>query len=161
MIVIKSIKEMPRKEKERLLTEEIEKNEKLIEELQKQINDYKEELKKLNKKFVPYLKYSILTGYEKNFGEIGKKTKLTALFGEELYVGDVVELYDIDGNKIKSRTYICEEEGKAFVMCIANDSYNMKNGIARNWQVRKIKSYKELNHNEEYRFVKAILKEED
>lgn len=156
MIVIKTIKEMPRKEKEKVLTQGIKNCKERIEELQKQINDYKEELKNL--KFVPYLQSNTRTYY----GIIGKETNLTALFGEKLYVGDVVEYYDIESGRIFNKQYICEQEdGKAFAMGLAFHTTDMKNGVIQHYQIRKVKSYKELTHNERYGYIEAILKEED
>lgn len=160
MIVIKTIKEMKltQKEKEKVLTQEIETNEKIIEKLQKEINDYKKELEKLNKKFVPHLQ----SDTETHYGIIGKETNLTALFGEKLYVGDVVEYYDIESGRIFNKQYICEQEdGKAFAMGLAFHTTDMKNGVIQHYQIRKVKSYKELTHNERYGYIEAILKEED
>ena len=106
-------------------------------------------------KFKPYLKR-----YGSNVGFIGEKTSLTALFGEELYVGDVVEIYATDTKTNYGYKCVCKEGDKEFVMGIMSRSLGMKNGIAGVWQVRKIKSYKELTDGETIDGTVAILEEE-
>ena len=105
--------------------------------------------------FKPYLDKN-----GQNYGLIGKKTNLTAIFGEKLYVGDVVEVYDTASSiGHKSIELVCEDESGGFVMGIACSSRGMKDGIARDWQVRKVKSYKELTNGYKLSQVKAVLSE--
>ena len=109
------------------------------------------------KEFKPYL---LSTFNNKNYGLIGKETNLTAIFGEKLYVGDVVEVYDTASSiGHKSIELVCEDESGGFVMGIACSSRGMKDGIARDWQVRKVKSYKELTNGYKLSQVKAVLSE--
>lgn len=122
---------------------------------------YKEELLWEREVFVPRLISH--NGYEneneyRKLGIIGTGTGLTALFGEKLYVGDVVECYDTE-DRLKFKAYVCEDEedNEYYVMGLRFDTHNLKNGIADTWQIRKVKSHKELTHKEEYDGVIAVL----
>lgn len=100
--------------------------------------------------FIPHLE----CGGEK-FGTIGEKADFTALFGEELYVGDTVEIYCTTSN-IKGRKCIVCKYGNCgfFVMGLGN---RFKCGVSDIWQIRKSNSYKELKHGQKIDGVIAIL----
>ena len=94
-----------------------------------------------------------------NLGYIGKETDITAPFNEKLYVGDVVEIFNIYTNKNCGMCFVCEDEDDFFVMGLKSDKF--KNGISilNNWQIRKVKSYKDLKDGDVFGGIKAVLKE--
>lgn len=111
--------------------------------------------------FNPYL-----SDVKRQVGFIGEKTTLTAIFGEELHVGDVVESCFVNGSGMIFTNYICKDKDGYYIDGERLYSLNnVKNGICKynsdEIQVRKIKSYKDLSPNESYNFVKAVLKKED
>lgn len=104
--------------------------------------------------FKPYL-----TCDGENYGFIGEETNLTALFGEKLYIGDVVEYYNPKTRETKQRAVV-KYEDRVFIMGCGYATCNLENGIdSDGWQYRKVKSYKDLTHNEVIDEVKVILKE--
>lgn len=112
--------------------------------------------------FKPYL-----TKEHLNRGLIGEETNLTALFGETLFVGDVVEVFE-EWSKNKTERYIVKSTEGFHVDCLEISTINLKNGVCKDkivhhstYQVRKIKSYRELQHNEQYRDTRAVLKEDN
>ena len=104
--------------------------------------------------FKPCLAYS---HNDKVISDIGIKTNMTLAFGEELYIGDVVEVYDVAENKIVEKEFVC---GNDFVMGLKNIEF--KNGIdsSGKCQIRKVQSYKDLKHNQIVDDVTVKLKEE-
>ena len=99
---------------------------------------------------VPHLEYN-----EDYYGTIGELTDLTLAFGEHLYVGDIVELYDFK-NKTNLENYkpVCKEDGEYFIMGSKGEKYI--NGISEDFQIRKVKSFKDLKDGEVIGAVKAI-----
>lgn len=71
----------------------------------------------------------------------GQKTSLVDINGVPLLTGDIVEVYN---------TFTEMSIGKLFVLqnYISNfeDSY-FHNGVCNTWQIRKIKSYKDVSNN--------------
>lgn len=107
--------------------------------------------------FKPYLAFS---ESKYKLGFIGEETPLTALFGEELYVGDVVEVF-YPGSGHKATEFVAKDIDGYFVMGCKNTTKNLTNGIDKDkTQYRKIKSYKDLKHNEEVEDITAILEED-
>jgi len=104
--------------------------------------------------FKPYLKGI----YRNDYGIIGTPSNITALFGEPLFVGDMVEIYNTQ-DRDRNKAFIIDSDGIG-VMGIHTISDDIKNGIVNNWQVRKIQSYKDLFNGEcdDYD-VKAVLEE--
>lgn len=108
----------------------------------------------LESEFVPHLEYN-----GENFGTIGEETDMTAPFGEKLYVGDIVELYDIVTHTNCGKKIICYDESDGyFIMGIAAQKF--KNGISNSWQIRKVRPYKDLKHNEKVNSITVKLKED-
>lgn len=138
--------------KEHVFVEGIERN--ILTEEYVVLENYKPEPQK--EPFKPHL---VLKHSGKHYSYIGEETDLTAPFNEKLYVGDVVELFDTDTNRNHGNHMIVKSENLAFVMGVATKKF--KNGIARGWQIRKVKSYKDLKHNEVVDGIKAILKENE
>ena len=98
--------------------------------------------------FKPYLAYY---NNDEFISEIGIKTNMTLAFGEELYVGDVVEVYDISDNRTVKNEFVC---GNDFVMGLRY--FKFKNGIDSKgkYQIRKVQSYKDLKH---YQIVDDVI----
>lgn len=120
------------------------------------LEGYKPEPQK--EQFKPYL---FNTSIAKHCGYIGEKTNLTALFGEELYVGDVVEYYSPDKGT-KNKCVVVKEDSNYYVMGCSYDTTNMKNGIGKSgWQYRKVRSYTDAKHNEVIDNNRYILKEDN
>ena len=109
-------------------------------------------------KFKPYLRGK----YGSSYGVIGTSSNITALFGEPLFLGDMVEIYNVTSKRKNKVFVVCTNYNNLIgIMGIHGRSVDMKNGIADTWQVRKIKSYKDLVHGEtDDCNVKVILKEE-
>ena len=103
-------------------------------------------------KFVPHIEY--LTG--DRCGDIGEKTEQTAIFGENLYVGDVVELYVAASNEIYGNRIVAKGKDKSFIMGVKG--CNFKNGISDDWRIRKVKSFKDLKDREIIDSIKVVLK---
>lgn len=101
--------------------------------------------------FVPHLKSG-----KSFYGNIGEETTQTAFGGEKLYVGDVVELYSTD-TKIKyGERAVCKHKmhPKGFVMGVGWQ--NFVNGISNEWQIRKVKSFKDVPNGEVINGVKYV-----
>ena len=115
----------------------------------------------LNKRFKPeeFKPYLVRTDFDKGLlGYVGEETNLTALFGEKLYVGDVVEAYSTTSGVNYGKNFVCKDEDGYFIMGNALNTLNeLKNGISHGWQFKKVKSYKKLEHQEQYDDVQAIL----
>ena len=104
--------------------------------------------------FVPYLKDETTGVF---YGKLGTPTKMKDITGEQLFVGDVVELIS-KGERICGNNYIAERDGKGFVMGI-KDCCSADGTIDDEWIVIKRKSYEELENGEEHDDIKAILEE--
>lgn len=95
-------------------------------------------------------------------GNIGEETPLTATRKQKLYVGDVVEVYDTETKQTFPLTQVCKDKDGCWVMGLKDLTLNtLKNGKADEYRVKKVKSYKELQHGEEYHITKVILKENE
>lgn len=112
---------------------------------------------KLNAKeeFKPYLKPD---WSDSHYGNIGEETNQTDVFEEKLYVGDVVELYNAKTKRSWGERVVIYSSEKYGVMGV--HMRNFKNGISDHWRIKKVKSYKDLTHNEKIDDIIAILKEE-
>lgn len=107
-----------------------------------------------SKKFNPHL----ICG-NTNYGVIGEKADFTAIFGEELFVGDTVESYSPGSGQTYPAEFVCREDGKFSVMAVASERFN--HGVSnRGWQIRKVGSYKDLTHGQKVESITAILKED-
>ena len=116
-----------------------------------------EALKKLNS--LPHLEWIDASQNRQNMGEIGKDTKHTALFGEELHVGDVVQVYDTMRNAIFESTFVCDDidiaGSKPFIMGFKG--CHVVNGIYQSLQLKKIKSFTELKNGEIIDDIKVVM----
>jgi hypothetical protein len=81
---------------------------------------------------------------QKILGYLGTKTNLKDIEGNDLYVGDVVK---IEHPLLDSEAFVIEDEDHRFgIMGAMAD--NVVNGKCGDFIIRKIKSYKDLKHNE-------------
>lgn len=110
-------------------------------------------------KFVPHLEF---VGYEKtvNYGTIGEPTILVDNKGNELFVGDVVDLYYSKSGEYRGERPVCANDRYTqFVMGIVDncqpDSPNRKD-----WVFVKVRSYKDLKHGELIDEIKVVLRED-
>ena len=112
-----------------------------------------ERLKEKQKpEFVPHL---ALLNERINFGTIGEETNMTAFFGEPLYVGDIVEVYNTV-SKFHTTGFILNPTGKeSFVQGLGGCFF--KDGTSDGWQIRKFKSYQELKNGESVKDIVAVL----
>lgn len=119
---------------------------------------HKELEEKFNAKeeFKPYLMgdFEFITHY----GNIGEETNQTDVFEEKLCVGDVVELYNVNTATLHGERVVVYTCGKYGVRGV--HKLDFKNGISNEWRIKKVKSFKDLAHNEKIDDVIAILKEE-
>jgi len=113
--------------------------------------------KEVKKEFIPHLEYPTGT----HCGNIGEETIQTAFGGEKLYVGDCVSLYNTTTQKTNG-IYIVAKDNvnpKGFIMGVASNIF--KNGISHDWQIQKVKSFKDLKHNEFIDGIKVVLTDEN
>ena len=128
--------------------------EKLLEEM---IEDYKKETKdEIPKKaVVPHL--TILGSF---LGNIGEKTDLADVEGTNLYIGDIVSIYDYENKKHLGISFVVKDVDGYQIMG-AYDA-NFKNGVCEKegMKIKKFKSYKDLENGESTYMppVKAVLK---
>lgn len=117
--------------------------------------------------FVPYLK-NIFT--DEKYGEIGTSTCLTALYGEKLYIGDIVEVYNTKQNKSFTQFVVETSDNIIGIMGYLSSSKNMINGIIRRAYIedgeevicvaKKIKSFKDVSNLEKDKSGTTAVKEE-
>lgn len=81
-------------------------------------------------------------------GNIGEETNHTLCFGERLYVGDIVEIYSIKTERIIAKSIVVNDGSSQFVSGCKDVMF--KNGISElaDFQIRKVKSFKDLGNNE-------------
>lgn len=120
------------------------------------LEGYKPTATKPKKEFKPYL-----SGFGKNYGYIGEAADFTDVILRDLYVGDIVELYDVKNREWVGKHFVCKKDGKGFVMSVAASKF--KDGVSTNlgkWRIKKVKSYKDLKHGETLGIIKVVLKDE-
>lgn len=102
-----------------------------------------------------------LSGFVRNYGYIGEEVDFTDILLKELYVGDIVELYDVERKETAGKHFVCKKDGKGFVMSVSASKF--KDGISKNlgqWRIKKVKSYKDLKHGETLDRIRVVLKNE-
>lgn len=120
------------------------------------LEGYKPTATEPKKQFKPYL-----SGFGKNYGYIGEEVDFTDILLKELYVGDIVELCDVEKWEMVGKYFVCKQDGKGFVMSVAASKF--KDGISKNlgqWRIKKVKSYKDLKHGEKLGVIRVVLKDE-
>ena len=104
------------------------------------------------KPFVPHLEYKS-DNYIEDMGEIGKETSLCDTDGNKLHVGDVVIVIAPNGHSCGYAFVVHDKVDFVMGIRLSCKSPNM-NG----WKVYKVKSCKDISHNEKYDTVVAKLK---
>lgn len=94
------------------------------------------------------------------YSNIGEPTDLLDSFGRPLCVGDVVSLIDRDGIFRESQFVVsCDDEEDCTHSFVMGIEWMCKGGMdySGEFLVVKTKSYKDLQHQENYGFVTAII----
>ena len=102
-----------------------------------------------------------LSDFGRNYGYIGEEVDFTDVLLQELYVGDIVELYNVEEREMVGKYFVCKQDGKGFVMSVKSAKF--KDGISNNigeWRIKKVKSYKDLKHDVRIGGIRVILKDE-
>lgn len=83
------------------------------------------------------------------FGIVGEPTQQTAFFGEKLFVGDIVEVYNVTTKHNFGKHIICKTEQypQGFVFDVID--INFVNGIGDEWQIRKVRGCEEFKSSED------------
>ena len=94
----------------------------------------------------------VLKQGEINYGEIGQMVPFRSTLGSKLYVGDVVIVYDESDKRECSPSFVVKDEGGYFIMGIqcASQSYDRETKQIKNWKVRLLKGYKDIEVGESY-----------
>ena len=87
-----------------------------------------------------------------HYGNMGESTGLKDSLGVELFVGDVVKVFE-NGREIKE-TFIVKNDGKCFVMGLKAQTLADDLGF----KTQKIKSYEDVVNDEQYGVIKAVRK---
>ena len=117
-----------------------------------------EEKQETKEEFKPHL----VSNRGQKLGNIGEETPLTATRKQKLYVGDVVEVYDTESKKTYPLVQVCKNGMGYWVMGLQLATLNkLKNGKVDDFRIKKVKSYNELQHGEEYQHTRVILKENE
>lgn len=120
------------------------------------LEGYKPTTTEPKKEFKPHL-----SGFGRNYGYIGEEVGFTDVLLKDLYVGDIVELYNVEEREMVGKYFVCKQDGKGFVMSVAASKF--KDGISNNigeWRIKKVKSYKDLKHDVRIGGIRVILKDE-
>ena len=116
-------------------------------------------LDKLDIKWETALRGKLLfTLIKEDLGRIGQETKMTYKDGGIVHTGDVVEVFD-NGESI-GNTFVCQDEEynkNYFVMGLYNINFN--NGVSdcKEWSIRLVKKFSEVDDGEIIDGVKMIL----
>lgn len=102
--------------------------------------------------FCPYLK-DVDNGFR--YYGIGEKTNLTDSGYNALYIGDLVDIYDIETRIILATGVVVKDEYEDFVII-----YEGPDAYFPLISVKKIKSYEELKHGERICGIEVVLEDE-
>ena len=92
-----------------------------------------------------------------DYGTIGDQADFTDIYDNPLFIGDVVDLYHKREGRSCGLQYICYlSKYGYFVMSVA--VVNFYNGISNAFEIRKVKSYKDIRDGEEYGGATAVIK---
>lgn len=112
-------------------------------------------IKKTEPVFVPHLMYAELGD---SVGDLGTPSPFKDDEGNELYVGDVVEVSSKEGtNDKKILTFVClEENGEFFVMGIQASCNSDAGVIDERWRVKKVRDHTAVLDGEKHNFAVCV-----
>ena len=96
---------------------------------------------------------------EKHYGNVGEPAGFKDKLGIDLFVGDVVNLFDADGEYIGKRFVVNDEGGEAFVMGIKGACLQSSGKIGSGFTVYRYKHHEQVKNGEEYATVRMVRKE--
>ena len=96
---------------------------------------------------------------EKHYGKVGEPAGLKDKLGTDLFVGDVVRLFDADGKYIGKKFVVKDRGGKAFVMGIKGACLQSSGKIGSGFTVYRYKHHEQVKNGEEYATVRMVRKE--
>lgn len=96
---------------------------------------------------------------EKNYGNVGEPAGIKDKLGIDLFVGDVVHLFDADGEYIAKKFVVKDEGGKAFVMGIKGACVQSGGKIGLGFTIHRYKHHEQVEDGEEYAKVRMVSKE--
>ena len=94
-----------------------------------------------------------------HYGKVGEPVGLKDELGTDLFVGDVVHLFDADGEYIGKRFVVKDRDGKAFVMGIKGACLQSSGKIGSGLTVYRYKHHEQVKDGEEYAKVRMVRKE--
>lgn len=93
----------------------------------------------------------LISSFNSNYGVCGTKTNYKDVYGNPLFVGDVVEQFH--DNNYYGDAAIVSQEDEPFVMGIRVDC-NSKTGKTKNWTLIKKKSYSDMKPGDKIGLIK-------
>ncbi len=101
--------------------------------------------------FKPYLWWE---GAREEAGQIGEKTTMTLFFKEPLYVGDIVEVLNLNTDDIVMERVVYKSNGNYGIRGLVGLVFY--SGISKAWQIRRVRSFKDVENGEVVNGLKYI-----
>ena len=95
----------------------------------------------------------------KHYGKVGEPAGLKDKLGTDLFVGDVVNLFDADGEYIGKKFVVKDRDGKAFVMGIKGACSQSRGKVGLGFMIHRYKHHEQVKDGEEYAKVRMARKE--
>lgn len=96
---------------------------------------------------------------EKHYGNVGEPAGFKDKLGIDLFVGDVVNLFDADGEYIGKRFVVKDEGGEAFVMGIKSACIRPGGKTGMGFDFHLYKRHERVLDGEDYGGVRMVRKE--
>lgn len=96
--------------------------------------------------------------FGKHYGNVGETSGLKDEMGIDLFVGDVVHLFDADGEYIAKKFVVKDRGGKAFVMGIKSSCVQSSGKIDLGFTIHRCKRHEQVEDGEEYAKVRMVRK---
>lgn len=94
-----------------------------------------------------------------HYGNVGEPARFKDELGVDLFVGDVVHLFDADGEYIGKKFVVKDRDGKAFVMGIKDACLQSSGKIGFGFTIYRYKHHEQVKDGEEYAKVRMVIKE--